>query len=309
MTEAISNDSIPIKKSYQEFIYKFSPEFVSSESEDEKVRVRGLALPFNEVSRNGHWYIEDSIRETYQSMIGVTVHFNHVFNRPLGHVSDAWIEEDGLHFEMDLDPKEEDLIRKMKRKDIKHVSVMVGIDENKSYIDENGVPALWVVEHYELSVVTVPGYKQTTSNFESLVKRIQEHSEVISMATENKTKETEQDVSQDSDDDKKKYDERLEQLEDAVSKLQEMLTDHEGRITGLESGGDDGDDDEDDDDDSEDVSDSGEQGESLPSKDEVKQKVDSTKDNLVVNTRSEQSNDSEEMTEHSFFKMGAKQFK
>ena len=131
-------------------------------SGETSVSVTGLALPFNKVSRNGFTYIKESIEQTYKTLEGKPVLFNHNAEKPIGHVVSVELREDGMYYEMDLDP-EEAITRKLRRGDIKNVSIQCMYDETGSYIDDDGVTNAYIQEFLELSVVTLPGFVDTTA--------------------------------------------------------------------------------------------------------------------------------------------------
>lgn len=135
---------------------------LSNEQEDtDGLTVTGLALPFDEESRNGVVYDKESIRENADSMIGTPVLFNHDEDTVVGHVQNVWIEEEGLHYEMDLDPEHE-VIRQVERGDISNVSIQAIVDRETG--DSNVVE---VEEFLELSIVSVPGFPQTGMSLDS----------------------------------------------------------------------------------------------------------------------------------------------
>ena len=131
-------------------------------SSDNGVTVKGLALPYDKISRNGFTYIKESIDETYHTLQGKPSLFNHNVENVIGHVVSTSISDEGMVYELNLDP-EEPIARKVKRGDIKKVSIRCMYDEGKSYIDENGVTHAYIQEFLELSIVTIPGFEDTTA--------------------------------------------------------------------------------------------------------------------------------------------------
>lgn len=129
------------------------------------VGVRGLALPFDKTSRNGFRYITESIRGAFQSMIGQPVLFNHDSDKVIGHVEDANFDGQGMTYRMNVgeDGPYGWVANKLRRGDLKNVSIQCLYDEDKSYLDEDGVMNAWVKEFLELSVVTIPGFADTTA--------------------------------------------------------------------------------------------------------------------------------------------------
>jgi HK97 family phage prohead protease len=136
---------------------------VSKETDGTKsTKVSGLALPFEKVSRNGFSYNMDSIKETYKTLEGAPVCFNHDTNQVLGHVTNVSLGKEGLMYEMDLDP-EESIVKKVKRGDITKVSIQCIYDQDKSNVDESGVVNAYIKEFLELSIVTIPGFADTSA--------------------------------------------------------------------------------------------------------------------------------------------------
>lgn len=135
--------------------------------------VKGEALPFEKVSRNGFRYIKESVENTFESLIGASMLFNHNQDRSIGHVKNAYVQEGALFYEADLDPEDE-VARKVARGDISKVSIQVSYDEDKSYIDDEGTVHAWVKEFYELSAVTIPGFVDTSIQLAESLKKKEE---------------------------------------------------------------------------------------------------------------------------------------
>ena len=135
------------------------------ESKENFVGVQGLALPFDKTSRNGFKYITESIRSAFRSMVGQPVLFNHDPDKVIGHVEDCNFDGQGMTYRMNVG---EDgpfgwVANKLRRGDLKKVSIQCLYDEDKSFIDDEGVMNAWVKEFLELSVVTIPGFADTTA--------------------------------------------------------------------------------------------------------------------------------------------------
>lgn len=138
-------------------------------SKESGVQVNGLALPFEKVSRNGFTYIKESIENAYKSLEGAPVLFNHNTENVIGHVEVTGLDGQGMTYEMDLDP-EDVIARKVARGDLTKVSIQCSYDENKSYIDDEGVTHAYINEFYELSVVSIPGFADTTAQVREKLK-------------------------------------------------------------------------------------------------------------------------------------------
>lgn len=130
------------------------------DGEKEGATITGLALPLNKVSRNGVQYSEESVRENAETMVGNSVLFNHDVDTVVGHVEDVYVDDEGMHYQMNLD-EEHELVRKVERGDINSVSIQAIVEPRKG--DTNVVD---VKEFLELSLVSVPGFGQTTTNME-----------------------------------------------------------------------------------------------------------------------------------------------
>lgn len=131
----------------------------------------GLLLPFNKISRNNVLYNRESCIEKHKDLIGRPLMYNHKVDGeqyPKGHFIDSWIEDDGWHYKADLDPAEVDFIRKLERKDLRHVSIqLLGgrvVERMESGTNRTYTEA-WVNDVIEASVVPAPGFLDTTSKF------------------------------------------------------------------------------------------------------------------------------------------------
>lgn len=148
--------------------------FDISEETDEGVTATGFALPFHKESRNGVIYDKESVIENKETLEGLPVLWNHDELRPpLGHVEEVETKEDGLYFEMNLDPKEEEILRKIERGDVKNVSIQAMVDETNE-TDEGALP---VEEFLELSVCTIAGFPETTISAEKYAESLESNEE------------------------------------------------------------------------------------------------------------------------------------
>lgn len=132
------------------------------QEESTGLTVTGLALPFGEKSRNGVMYEEESVREAADSMIGTAVLFNHDQHEVVGHVEDVEVHDEGLSYRMDLNPEHE-LVDAVERGDISNVSIQALVDPV-----EGDTSKVEVKEFLELSLVTIPGFKQTDVQVEEV---------------------------------------------------------------------------------------------------------------------------------------------
>lgn len=153
---------VSLQKEVADGIVRSMAETFTFNKTEEGFKCVGLALPFNKTSRNGFQYIMDSVRETFQSLIGAPVLFNHNPDAVIGHVKNATVEADGMYYEIDLDPSEP-IVQKINRGDVGKVSIQVMYDDKRSrYDDDSSTTFAWVTEFLELSVVTIPGFADTT---------------------------------------------------------------------------------------------------------------------------------------------------
>lgn len=220
----------------QKLIY--TTEQVSKENikrEEDKVIVEGLAIPFNSKSRNGVIYRDDSIKEKKDTLKGVSFLFNHQQDKPLGHVKDVGENEKGVIYTADLDPQEEAIIRKIERGDIKHASIGAMV-KNPEFDEENEIVTVDVEEFVELSLVTVPGFKEASAsrnvyelaeafNNKKLKNKMEEK---MKQEKDSKDKEEEQEeVTTDVEEEKenKELDEEVEEEEDKVEGEEEKKDD------------------------------------------------------------------------------------
>ncbi|RLF46609.1 MAG: hypothetical protein DRN17_00170 [Thermoplasmata archaeon] len=131
--------------------------FSVEEKTDGGFRITGLALPFGQRSRNGLTYNKESIIETADLWVGLPSLFNHDQDKPIGHIEKTWIEDDGLHYQINVDEEEEALVRKLKRGDIPFVSIMAIVDKAAEDMDGD----VMIKSPLEISICTLPGFPQT----------------------------------------------------------------------------------------------------------------------------------------------------
>lgn len=135
----------------------------------EAIIVEGLALPFEEQSRNGLEYTKESIKETADQMVGCSVLWNHDDDIPsLGKVIETEIKEnedgfkDGLYYTMELDAQgelESKVARKIQREYINNVSIQAAVND-----EGLEAPKVAVEDWYELTICNIAGFPQTNTN-------------------------------------------------------------------------------------------------------------------------------------------------
>jgi len=141
--------------------------------------MEGLMLPFGRISRNNVMYNKESILDKHKSLIGRPVMYNHQIegnNYPVGHYVDSYCVETadakhptpGWYYKADIDPHEKDIIRKLERKDLRHVSIqLVGGRVVERLEAETGrqYSEAFVADVIEGSIVPAPGFLDTTAMF------------------------------------------------------------------------------------------------------------------------------------------------
>ena len=141
--------------------------------------IGGLILPFNKISRNNVLYNIDSIKEKHKQLIGRPVMYNHLIegeHLPKGHFIDSYTVDHsdekhptaGWYYKADIDPQEKDLIRKLERQDLRHVSIqLVGgkVLERMDGDTGQAYTEAYVADIIEGSVVAAPGFLDTTTMF------------------------------------------------------------------------------------------------------------------------------------------------
>lgn len=149
----------------------------SIEDGEKRFILSGMMLPFNTVSRNSVLYNEESVRDKCEQLVGKPLMYNHKIEGdelPKGHFIKSWCENDGWYYKADVDPAEKEFIRKLNRKDLRHVSIqLVGgkIVEREDKGSGNTFTEAWVEDVIEGSVVPAPGFLDTTASFAEAFKQ------------------------------------------------------------------------------------------------------------------------------------------
>jgi len=154
------------------YAYTFKEE-LGENGEVKGVKIEGIALDTSKPSRNGVLYDYNSVVKSHKVLEGKPMLLNHDDKRlPIGHVEKVWMEGPLMKYQADIDPEEKDLVRKIKRGDIHNVSIQTLVEEVSHEEDLNGkgytraYPNDWA----ELSVVTIPGFAETTVNMAEALK-------------------------------------------------------------------------------------------------------------------------------------------
>jgi len=146
-------------------------EAINPQTGSKKFIMEGLLLPFGKISRNNVLYNVESIREKHKQLIGRPVMYNHKVDTdmmPKGHFIESWLEDDGWHYKADIDPREEELIGKLKREDLRHVSIQLLGGKVIERLEESTgrtFTEAWVSDIIEGSIVPAPGFLDTTAKF------------------------------------------------------------------------------------------------------------------------------------------------
>jgi phage head maturation protease len=158
-----------IKEELSKNIVRISCEDLNIVKGPNGLKVVGLALPFDAVSRNNFTYITESIEKAKETMVNKSCLFNHNPEAVIGHVKEAGIESAGMGYQVDINPNATNpatgvrFAESIERGDLKKVSIQCMYDSDKSFMDESGVTHAYIKEFLELSFVTIPGFEDTTA--------------------------------------------------------------------------------------------------------------------------------------------------
>jgi HK97 family phage prohead protease len=186
------------------------------------LKVKGLALPFEKVSRNGFSYLTESITKAHKTLEGMPVLFNHDSDKVIGKVQAVSITNEGMVYEMDLGTYGPYgwVAEAVARGDLSKVSIQASYDVDKSFIDDKGVTNAWVEEFYELSIVTIPGFKDTTA---AVIEAVRHKAEETTMTEPDKKPEGEvEEQVPVTESDSKGYDELVERIAALEQRFAEM---------------------------------------------------------------------------------------
>ncbi len=201
--------------------------FEITKEEENGVTMKGLALPFGKESRNGVQYDADSVKDTAETLIGRPLLWNHNDGElPVGHITNVELKDEGLYYEANLDPNEEKLITKLKRGDIRNVSIGVEVDEEK--FEDNVV---FVTDFYELSVCSIPGFPQTNLTIEKLIeergdKQMSDKKE----ADEDEVIKEEQEPQEEKQEETEDEEEQIETLTKEIQEMKERISNLEAKF-------------------------------------------------------------------------------
>jgi len=203
--------------------FKFvATEALGSTKTEGGLKVKGLALPFEKVSRNGFSYLTESITKAHKTLEGMPVLFNHDSDKVIGKVQAVSITNEGMVYEMDLGTYGPYgwVAEAVARGDLSKVSIQASYDVDKSFIDDSGVTNAWVDEFYELSIVTIPGFKDTTA---AVTEAVKHKTEETTMTEPDKKPEDEvEEQVPVTESDSKGYDDLIERIAALEQRFAEM---------------------------------------------------------------------------------------
>ena len=176
--QLISNEGGNIKMKFNNTVQILSESYQIKEDFDPitkkvtGVKLSGKAITPDKPTRNKVSYTKDSLMRTHKSLIGKPFLDSHNDNNirnnpPFGHVTNSIMQDDGLYYEVDLDPAEQTFIRKAKRGDIAGVSIQVLVEDVEQ---ENGFIRANIQEFLELSAVLIPGDGDTSMKISEMFK-------------------------------------------------------------------------------------------------------------------------------------------
>lgn len=155
--------------------FKFQ-ENVNPQTGEKKFIIEGIMLPFEKISRNGVLYNKRSVQSKCQNLVGRPLMYNHITEgdaKPLGHFVESWCDDKNWYYKADVDPQEKVYLNKLKRGDLRHVSIQLRpekaierlTEDNKSFIEA------YVDDVIEGSIVPTPGFLDTTVMFAEAFKK------------------------------------------------------------------------------------------------------------------------------------------
>lgn len=210
--------------------FKVCKESNDSDSNDSnsKVKIEGFALPFDTVSRNGFEYSTESIKATAATLEGRSMFFNHnVEELPIGKVKQVEVKDDGLYFVGELCNKterEKEIVEKVREGMIENVSIQC-MYENAKYDESQDSVKVDVKEFLELSVVTIPGFGETTLQAVENFKQMSKVKEEL-----NKVKQENAAVTEQDDETEMTVEARLDNIESKQAEIENRIGTIESRL-------------------------------------------------------------------------------
>jgi predicted RNA-binding Zn-ribbon protein involved in translation (DUF1610 family) len=139
--------------------FKFKEDVDPTSGQVKGFKIFGKIITPDKPTRNKVSYSRESLNATIGTLIGKPFLDSHKDESirmypPFGHVVNSYMAADGAYYEADIDPMEETFIRKVKRGDIKGVSLQVLVSNVEP---KEGFVRAHVQEFLELSPVLIPG--------------------------------------------------------------------------------------------------------------------------------------------------------
>lgn len=147
------------------------------DDEEKVIKIQGRAIKAGVPTRNGICYSQPSLQrycnfftENKKTIPSLDTHNDESIRRnpPFGKIEKLWMEGDNLMYQMDVDPREEMFIHKVKRGDIKEVSIQAIVDAVNEREDMNTGDMIIdadVRELLEISPVLIPGSRDSNMQF------------------------------------------------------------------------------------------------------------------------------------------------
>ena len=251
MAENIISSNPKIDKKVQELIDKNlylvetkidSCESYAYDGGDKVYKIKGTAMPLEEVSRNEARYNKDRVKEIVQTMNEKPILVNHDWEMvPIGKVTNSYVDDKDNEMKYEAEIDDPIIAKKIERGYVNNVSIG-GLVDYINFETEDEIPEVYLSEFVELSFATIPGFQNATTMLaESYGK----------MKKENQSEETpaqEQDTTIEDRvaDIEKQLSEMSSQHEEILNRLVNVETRLESLEESEESSEDDDDDEEDD---------------------------------------------------------------
>ncbi len=212
--------------------FEISKEALNS---NDNVIIQGFALPFDKTSRNGFAYRKESIIKTAKTLEGKKMFFNHNTEAmPIGKIRNVNLTDKGLEYVAELDKDETTLISKVRKGLIENVSIQC-IYENARLNESTNTFEVDVKEFLELSLVTIPGFADTTANaVEKLMKDSEIKKQMENIKANIKKEEVELPAVTEPVEEPNKVDDAVVQLQAQVTELSTRLVIVESRLDAME---------------------------------------------------------------------------
>ncbi len=151
------------------------------------VKVKGRLITCGVPTRNGISYTRESMErfvnffnQQKMTLPFLDSHDDTSIRRtpPFGHVEKLWMQGDDVFYQADIDPEEKTFLHKLKRGDIREVSLQAIVDsvgEEEMLEDGESTVLADVKELLEVSSVLIPGARGTSAEMEEMYGFMSEH--------------------------------------------------------------------------------------------------------------------------------------